>query len=65
MDAILKGNLKLIPINEAIRVFRTDYAKMKDMFFGKIPEYDEMLESIKSKESLINEKIKEFLKIKN
>ena len=35
MDAILKGNLKLIPSDEAIRVFRTDYTEMKDMFLEK------------------------------
>ncbi len=62
MDAILEGNLKLIPNIEAIRVFRKDYAEMKDMFFGEIPDYDEMLGMIKSKETLINEIIKKCFK---
>lgn len=62
MDAILEGNLKLIPNNEAISVFRKDYDEMKDMFFGEIPNYDEMLDAIKVKEDILNKNIKEYFK---
>lgn len=62
MEAILEGNLKLIPNNEAIIIFRKDYNEMKDMFFGEVPNYDEMLETIKLKEEMLNNKIKEYFK---
>lgn len=60
MDAILEGNLILIPNDEAISVFRKDYDEMKDMFFGEIPDYNKMLETIKKKEKIINQKIKNY-----
>ena len=62
MDAILEGNLKLIPNDDAISVFRKDYDEMRDMFFGEVPNYDEMLETIRLKEDLLNNKIKEYFK---
>ncbi|QTU82928.1 nucleotidyl transferase AbiEii/AbiGii toxin family protein [Carnobacteriaceae bacterium zg-C25] len=56
-DAIMKGNLKLIPNKEALEIFSKDYDSMKNMIFGEKPKFDEMLEEIEKYEQELNRKI--------
>ncbi len=56
-DEVLEGSIHLIP-NETQRVeLKRDFDKMRDMFFGEIPSFDEILETIAKLENDINSKI--------
>ena len=45
---------RLIPENHMKRFLYGDYEKMKEMFFGEIPSFDEILENLTELESEIN-----------
>lgn len=50
------GTLKLYPAEHSITEIRNDYAKMRNMIYGKYPDFDEILDSIKKLENEINSK---------
>ena len=49
------GSLKLVPPAYRIDALRKDYSSMRQMFFGKAPEFDELIKYIESLEAEINE----------
>lgn len=55
-DEALKGNLKLVPVEGRLEALRRDYEKMQRdrMFFGKVPTFEEILDSLKFLEARIN-----------
>jgi hypothetical protein len=48
------GHLRLVPGGERQRSLRLDYDKMKDMFFGERPSFDEILSTLGQLEARIN-----------
>ena len=50
------GTLRLHPAKHSIPEIRNDYAKMRNMIYGKYPDFDEILDSIKKLENEINSK---------
>ncbi len=48
------GTLKLVPPEHIITALRKDYAEMRIMIFGEVPEFDEILETLEELESEIN-----------
>ena len=48
------GTFKLVPAEKNRRFLAHDYEQMKVMFFGEIPPFDELLESLKTLEDEIN-----------
>jgi hypothetical protein len=49
------GAIKLIPPAYRIKALRDDYAKMREMFFGYYPAFDDMLDVISDLEKEINQ----------
>ncbi len=47
-NEMLEGNLKLVPSEAAIKVFAADYENMKQMFFGEIPKFNEIMNKIQT-----------------
>jgi predicted nucleotidyltransferase component of viral defense system len=56
-DECLKGNMQLIPSDNRKSVLAQDYEKMRDMFFGDIPDFDDILKSLEDLEKAINDKV--------
>lgn len=56
-DACLAGNMQLVPSDNRKAVLAQDYEKMRDMFFGDIPDFDDILRSLEDLEKTINEKV--------
>ncbi len=50
------GTIKLYPAEHSIPEIKNDYAKMRNMIYGKYPDFDEILDSIKKLENEINKK---------
>jgi hypothetical protein len=50
-----KGSLRLSPPAKILADLERDFGLMKDMFFGKIPEWKKVVESIKSFETEFNQ----------
>ncbi len=50
------GTLRLYPAEHSIPEIRNDYVKMRNMIYGKYPDFDEILDSIKKLENEINSK---------
>jgi len=48
------GSIKLVPSEETISILKKDYEQMKNIFFGEIPLFDEILETLKNLEKEIN-----------
>ena len=48
------GTMKLMPSEKNIKVLREDYEHMKNMIYGKKPDFDVILEAVKQLESEIN-----------
>ncbi len=43
-DTLCPGRLKLVPPDEQLACWKSDYAAMKDeMFFGKPPEFEDLI----------------------
>jgi len=51
------GYLELIPSQEKIDFLKKDYEDMKDMFSDNIPEFNEIIQTIRSFEKIVNNKI--------
>lgn len=48
-DTMCPGRLRLVPPNEQIAIWESDYAAMKDeMFFGKPPEFKELIQTVRT-----------------
>lgn len=56
-EEILEGNLRLVPSNDAIKVFEKDYEEMKQMFFGDIPEFNDIIKKISDVQAIFNKQI--------
>lgn len=54
-DAILAGQLRLVPSDEAIEVFAKDYDAMKNMLFGQAPTFEEIIDRLREIEVQINQ----------
>ena len=51
-----RGTLRLAPGNELEDALRRDYEKMsREMYFGDVPNFDEVMRDIRSLEKEINE----------
>jgi hypothetical protein len=47
-DTMRLGHLRLVPPKEQLALWKSDYAAMKDeMFFGKPPEFEEMIQTVR------------------
>lgn len=57
-DEIMKGNLKLVPSDEALEMFSNDYDKMKNMLFGEKIPFNDIIEEIKKYEVEIGNEIR-------
>lgn len=53
-DEAAPGTLKLFPPDYRLAELRKDYIAMKDMFYGEIPNFDDVMESIRLLEAEIN-----------
>ena len=49
-----KGSLRLLPEERVHKEMRRDYEAMREMFFGRVPDWDKIVESIKSFEKEFN-----------
>lgn len=56
-EEIFEGKCKLIPNNEAIEIFAKDYEIMKNMFYGKYPSFDEIIQCLAEFENVLNDSI--------
>jgi hypothetical protein len=50
-----KGTLRLCPSEQVRDALRRDYEKMREMYFGEAPDFDEVMETLKELESRIND----------
>lgn len=51
------GRLKLVPPYEQLSIWKSDYSAMKDeMFFGKPPEFEEIIQTAKEFQDEFNQK---------
>ena len=50
-----RGTLRLVPNNMRMDALRTDYGRMRDMFFRTPPEFDELMDTLRKLEGRINE----------
>ncbi|MCA1566194.1 MAG: nucleotidyl transferase AbiEii/AbiGii toxin family protein [Acidobacteria bacterium] len=48
------GQIRLLPAAERLASLRVDYDKMKDMFFGERPPFDEVLNTLAALEERVN-----------
>ncbi|MCQ2386423.1 MAG: nucleotidyl transferase AbiEii/AbiGii toxin family protein [Clostridia bacterium] len=53
-DEATTGTMKLIPAEKNIKALREDYEHMKNMIFGEKPEFDVILNAVKTLEDEIN-----------
>ena len=53
-DEAKSGTLKIVPKDEILKAFRTDYEKMRSMFVGEVIEFDVIIEELSLLESKIN-----------
>ncbi len=53
-DLCKPGTIRLVPPDAQAQRVRDDYAHMRNMLFGKVPNFDEIIESIYSLENEIN-----------
>lgn len=60
-EDIEEGNIKLTPPVHSFASLRKDYANMSEMFFGNYPDFDEILECLKTLEPEVNEAVKRYL----
>lgn len=54
-DECLQNNLKLVPPDYRLKELEKDYTKMREMFYGEIPTFSEILKQLKIIENLIND----------
>jgi hypothetical protein len=49
------GSLRLVPPPEKVKMFRQDYLLFsRDMIYGRIPTFDELLAGLRQIETVIN-----------
>lgn len=48
------GTICLLPNDQAKELIRKDHAKMSDMFFGELPDFDEIMSLVAKLEKTIN-----------
>lgn len=48
------GTLKLLPPEYRFKALAADYESMKDMLYGEVPEFDEIMETTRKLEEEIN-----------
>ncbi len=53
-DAAKPGTLKLIPPDRVLHAMQKDYVAMKEMIFGRCPNFEEIVASLTSLENEIN-----------
>lgn len=53
-DLCAPGTLRLVPPEEAIGLIARDYVSMKNMIFGVVPDFEEMMAGISQLENEIN-----------
>jgi predicted nucleotidyltransferase component of viral defense system len=56
-DEAREGKIHLLPHDARIAALNVDYEKMRDMFFGDIPSFNDIIKSLAKLESLINTKV--------
>ena len=54
-DLACPGSLRLVPEREVLNTVRTDYAAMANMIFGETPSFDEIIATLITLETEINE----------
>jgi len=56
-DTLCPGRLKLVPSDEQLASWKSDYSAMKDeMFFGKPPEFEDLIQTAKEFQDEFNRK---------
>ena len=56
-DTLRPGRLKLVPPREQLAIWKSDYSAMKDeMFFGKPPAFDDLMETVQAFQDEFNRK---------
>jgi predicted nucleotidyltransferase component of viral defense system len=56
-DTLCPGRLKLVPPDEQLGIWRSDYSAMKDeMFFGKPPEFEDLMGTVREFQDEFNQK---------
>jgi len=56
-DTLCPGHLKLVPPDEQLAVWKSDYAAMQDeMFFGKPPAFEDLMETVREFQDEFNQK---------
>lgn len=53
-DDILDGKLLLIPADNRIGELKKDYEKMKEMIYGEVPSFDDIIDKLKQVQKEIN-----------
>ena len=53
-ETAVPGTLKLIPSEHVLKILRSDYIGMQNMFFGVYPPFEEMMQTLKDLENEIN-----------
>ena len=53
-DAALPGTIKMVPEKEALDTLKADYRMMREMIFGKYPDFDTIIESLREFEQRLN-----------
>jgi len=53
-DLAVPGSFKLVPTDDNIKNLANDYAQMQVMFFGDIPHFDDLMDSLKHLEQEVN-----------
>lgn len=51
------GTLRIIPKQERISELKQDYIRMKDMFFGNEPAFNDIMDGLKELEHSINNQL--------
>ena len=56
-DTLRPGRLKLVPPDEQLANWKSDYTAMKDeMFFGEIPEFEDLIHTAQKFQDEFNQK---------
>ena len=53
-EECLTNNLRLVPSEFRLKELEKDYEEMKEMFYGEVPKFNEIIEQLKIVEKLIN-----------
>ena len=56
-DAARAGTIRLAPPESKLQSLRLDYTKMRDMFFGATPGFDDIVKGLRLLEAWINDAI--------